>query len=722
MRAAIALSLSLAIVSATFGAAFQIFFSSSVPVGDIVDFYQQFLEVGGFAGYGLKQLYFWHNEHRLVIPRLWFLADVLVDDARQDFLRLVIFCSALAQTALLAALFRGLGHSARATAIAFVIAAGALLSPVQYENLLQGFQVQFVQVWLFAALAFALIAWAPVSGPSGDTAAGETCPRQSAVGRSGVFVVAAAIAGLCSTYSMINGLAVWPLLVAFTLWRRMPLVWVLALAVLGTAVIGVEVMALMQRRGAGVGIDTGLHPLAVLQFMAQYLASALGQIGTLGQRVVGGLAMAGVVLAGLHGLARPKTTSPVRMALLALCAFILAAALVTALGRLRFGAGLADSSRYTTPSMIFLLSVGMLAVDPLVRRVRAQALPWALGVSVVLLLVPGLVHGVREIPSRISTRDQAELAVASHIAGGYRPEILLNLYPHWAPRPAFVLDGLAAAQLGPFSERERYVPAPEVLATAPAPDAPTCHGDVRHLAVDLVRGVEIVATLVDPESGRQPDWLIARSSDRRTVAWGIGVHPFDSWATALQAKASERVFHAFGPAPDPLVDQITVEGAFRNGERCRLPGTVSAEPDLYLAALPAGAEPAGAGAWSFVRGPLTGGIGGGAAPAAAAPAIGSFGMAPHTFEASMTLGDPGSATGVLVPLRTGPWPHRSSVDLLAADGRRLASVPLRRPAARAWVWVALRSPVLGPGMRVVVQAIERRTGDDLAFGTPHWLP
>ncbi|WP_281684706.1 hypothetical protein [Thalassobaculum salexigens] len=707
MRTAVAFSLALALVTAASGIAYQIFLSTPVPSGDIVDFYDRFFAAGGFAGYGLADLYQWHNEHRLFLPKLWFLADIAVADARQTLLLTVIAVSAVLHAGVLAVLFGGLGHSRTAAAVAFAIAAAALLSPVQYENLLNGFQVQFVQVWLFASLAFALIAWAPV---------GQGRPVGLAL-----CVIGATVAGLCSSYSMFNGLAVWPILVVLALWRRLPPAWSACLVAVGGAVLAAECLGFLNRPEGGGALGFGSGAWTILRFTLRYLTSGIGDIGTLGQEIAGIVLMVAVTAAGLRGLVRVKRPAPARMALYAVCAFVMAGAVATALGRLHIGLGIANTSRYTTPSMVFLVAAGLLGFDHLLRH-RPRTLGWALPLGVVLLLVPGDVHAVRDLKDRLAARDLADLAIVSHLAGGYRPKMLEPIYPPLPSRAARVLEAMQAAGLGPFSVVGRYRPPDGALADGPVADDPHCTGSVGRLRVDPVTGVTLSATLASVRSGRRPPWMVVRSPEGRVLAWGAALEPRSDRAPIPQPGILARGLRAFGEASDGTAEFVTVEGVFDDGSRCRLPGTVAASEPTYLAELPPGARPAGTGGWTFVANAPTGGIGNAAVPPEALPVHGNFGLARRRFTAVLTLGQPGEARGVLVPLHTGRHPAGADVTLLDSGGTVLDTVALDRAVAPGWFWLALRPARLEPGMRVEIRTGVTRPSDEVAFGAPRWLP
>jgi hypothetical protein len=183
-----------------------------------------------------------------------------------------------------------------------------------------------------------------------------------------------------------------------------------------------------------------------------------------------------------------------------------------------------------------------------------------------------------------------------------------------------------------------------------------------------------------------------------------------------------RGFRAFGDAPDPRTDTVTVEGVHEDGSRCRLPGTVAAVEGRYLAALPSASAPAGTGPWSFQGHLPAGGVGDAEVPAQAAPVHGTFGLAKRRFVGSVPLGEPGAARGVLVPLHTGRFPSVTTLFLIGAGGEVLDEIALDRPVAPGWFWAALRAERMTSGMRIDIQSGVPRPENHVAFGTPHWLP
>jgi len=149
-----------------------------------------------------------HNEHRLAVPRLFFLADVHLFGGTN----LLLVCANLAiQT------FHGIVLAwlalrdpviDRRAGLTFAIAAWAtVLSGGQLENFIWGFQVQIVLVLLLATLAsLALVRNRPL---------------------------VAGILATLATYTMANGVILWIVLVLLALGRRMPLKIVGALVFAG---------------------------------------------------------------------------------------------------------------------------------------------------------------------------------------------------------------------------------------------------------------------------------------------------------------------------------------------------------------------------------------------------------------------------------------------------------------------------------------------------------
>ena len=169
---------------------------SPVPYAD---FWGQLAFIERAYGGDLRLSDFWAqaNEHRIFVPRIQFLLEYRVFGGTYAFLFTAIAVSCL----LLAATFAAVVWlETRDRLLAWgtlCVAAIATLSPVGRENLWWAFQVQFVQVFLFATLAVLAVVVAA---------------RNASPARRTAFTAAAAIAAVAASYSMANGLLVWPVI------------------------------------------------------------------------------------------------------------------------------------------------------------------------------------------------------------------------------------------------------------------------------------------------------------------------------------------------------------------------------------------------------------------------------------------------------------------------------------------------------------------------------
>lgn len=145
----------------------------------------------------VKDLFRQANEHRIAVPRLAFMLDDALVSSRGVICVAVIFAS----VTLAAALFAWVGvRELRGLGAKFVVfvAVGFSFLLNQYENFLWENQVQFLFVYVFAALG-AYVAVNEAERPEGARPA---------------MLAAAGLATLIATYSMANGFVVYVALVA----------------------------------------------------------------------------------------------------------------------------------------------------------------------------------------------------------------------------------------------------------------------------------------------------------------------------------------------------------------------------------------------------------------------------------------------------------------------------------------------------------------------------
>lgn len=318
---------------------------SSLPFWDqwdvIVDFAQ--IKAGTFrAGDLIDQ----HGEHRIVFPRLFFYADQLFGRG-QDIVNL----AAIGAIQLLhaALLIRLLGPLRRPGLVAAAAAVLALLTFLgQWENLVWGFQVQFVAVYMLATAGYMLLGKAVQA-------------RGKARGL--------AFAGCCAclvmaVFSMANGLAAAGLAVLLALVLRSPRWMTAALAGLTAVVAALYLHNFVPVPDHSTLAYALAHPVAYLDYVANYVGNIAGLLAHRPPTArLFTLLATGPLLLGVAGLglaagalareARGGFADPVNAVLLAIIAFVLASAALTAMGRLNYGVGQAHASRYLTPGAVF---------------------------------------------------------------------------------------------------------------------------------------------------------------------------------------------------------------------------------------------------------------------------------------------------------------------------------------------------------------------------------
>ncbi|MFM0273729.1 hypothetical protein PQQ59_24300 [Paraburkholderia aspalathi] len=312
--------------------------------------------LGGYIRFADNWSVLWeqHNEHRLLLPRLIFWADIRWFGGRNvvDLLANLVLLGALSVT-----VGRTVSRGVRLTwtegiALAGVIATMAF-SWMQDENLTWGFQNQWFGAYLFAMLAFDALA------RSRDT---------SGLGRQ---FLLALLYGAFAACWMASGLLVLPVLVAFSLYLGLSKRHV-ALLGLATAFVWAAYFRhyVSPSEHGSVLSSVRHHPIEMAEYVLLYLGGPVW--AATAQLPLTYLAGAIVVVATLVGLWLGRSREIRAPALLAFTVFVCGSAFITAGGRLPFGLESAFAHRYTTSSLFAWLSL-LLYFWVNVRRPQARA-------------------------------------------------------------------------------------------------------------------------------------------------------------------------------------------------------------------------------------------------------------------------------------------------------------------------------------------------------------
>jgi len=325
-------------------------------------FLDQWQNLASIAPDFWSRLFDQHNEHRIVIPRLVFWLDWKL--SRET--NVVNFAAIFISQCVLAGLMFWVGaRLLPKTSVMRLWLAGLVASllffAAQFENFVWGFQIQFVGVLAAAAATFLA-----------------TASLASSASALVVLILGAIAAGMLS-----SGVLVLPLAFLLACWLRRPWPYLLMVG-LGALVMPAAYMHHYQTPGHHsnpLESFQHLHAIALhllVQFGSPFAHGAVSVVGSIGAL---GLVLFAVAVFAV-ARARPQ---PHVAALVAVCAFVLGAALLTAAGRERFGPEQAMASRYASPMLLFWLALALIGAQRLIARGR-QSLVFALSLPLVIVV------------------------------------------------------------------------------------------------------------------------------------------------------------------------------------------------------------------------------------------------------------------------------------------------------------------------------------------------
>ncbi len=653
-----------------------------------------------------------HNEHRILIPRLFFLIDVLFFNGDNVFLitlnivlqalHVLLFWHIIAQADLPRP-----AHGAAVCASALF-----LLSAANLDNFLWAFQIQFILV--FFAVSAACVALF-------------TCSS-----RRGRWLALTIVLGFIATFSLANGVLVWPLLIGLAVigglgWRTTSMI-----AIAGFVIGGSCLLSFQPHPGHASPLESVRQPLTVLHYTALYLSGPFGRLlGRWFGVALGSLGLLVTLSLAIEAMWNRRRLSTARLVLLGIGGFVVASAFVTALGRINFPLEQALSARYFTPALIYWIAtiVSCLAQrSPLLWRRRA-AVGLGLGCLVVLsvLLVPQQYAEIRRWTVR--TND-VKVGTAALLVNVQDDEAVRAIYP-FPYRVWLGNDMLRAHQLSIYSKPLPALLGHSIEDIALITFSPPCSGAIDPGSIVTVAagsrgGFRLSGWIEKQKSAVSPD-LIALVSESGTIV-GLGVtrppagfltsrrrRSASTWtgyvAERFQARRIAAYLLAFpppatqpvacrlsteAPAPQPLAP-FTALGAPLNG----LPVTMSGGWSVNGQHPVSGVPPVNAtvyGSWSGADGNT-----------------GTLRLGPFTIGEQKALG---------VPLVTGPDTTGLSAKLVDANSGKIIA-RLDRVAFSPHQWVVWRldlPPDTGSAQLLLVfEDAGSEWGQWFAVATPFWL-
>lgn len=346
-----------------------------------------------------------HNEHRIVFPKLFLLVDYLFFGYLGYFPIVLIF---LLQATTIGALYIIVkevhGQQPEVLFIWACMATALGFSAVQQENFTWAFQTAFVGAYTGGATAILFL----------------YLYAKSHEEKLHWYLLSIASA-LFATYSLAGGLVVWPILVVLAYLLRLNrriliLSFVVSVFVWGTYFVGYH----LPHHHANP-----IESLKHIQSIWRYLCTWLGNpVGIRGERVSMIVGMLGLILISLTTVTNIRSLYVQRryaeMALLAFIFFILMGGIITALGRVNFGAAQALASRYTTPTLFFWIALFPYLVGILkLKATRINTACFAVYILILSLIAVVLVSNqfnfFRNIKNKATMFNAASLAIIMNV-------------------------------------------------------------------------------------------------------------------------------------------------------------------------------------------------------------------------------------------------------------------------------------------------------------------
>lgn len=504
---------------------------SPIPLGDMWDGYLDFYIKASAGDWGV----WWktHNEHRIVLSRLFFWMDLSWFNGSVWFLlalnyALLVFSCFIFWIALKERL-------PEQYQIPGIFIAIWLSSWSQNENLTWGFQSQFILAQLLPLVAFGMLHRAASNNSIYNN-----------------YFIGSCLIGVLSLGTMANGVIVLPLMAAYAIITRIGLWRVLTLATLSC--IGLLAYFYDYTSPAYHGsLSSSLkeNPFGLILYVITYIGGPFYHIagGKLGGVILAQVAGGALILISTYiswtSLLKSKRDT-LELALLFFILYIGGTALGTGGGRLIFGVDQALSSRYSTPSLMAWAALLVIIAPKLATS--SEKIKWQLWLplsALILAMLPLQFKAWRSGDQSVFERGIAGLAVAI----GVNDQLQISrIYPS-AERAISIGKAASEQELSYFSRTE-YKNIKNAIGkqiNGPSEISKVCQGHI-----DFIEPIEnennymrVGGWIFNQSENLSPRaiWLI----DQKGVVVGYGLvgQPRPDVAEAVDKKASKSGFKGY---------------------------------------------------------------------------------------------------------------------------------------------------------------------------------
>lgn len=345
-----------------------------------------------------------HNEHRIVLARLFFWLDLRCFAGAGWFLVLInyllITLVCLTFFFYLRDLVNECGESTVPPVLLYFMTAW-LFSWSQENNLIVGFQIQFILAQLLPLCAFYFLHKSVANHTRALTNFSFAC-----------------FLGILSIGSMANGILTLPLMVLYALisrqhWRRIVLLILLSAITILLYFYGYKSPQAHGSLSATL-ID---NPIGLLNYTLIYLGGpfhylfGMGTLGMIAAFIAGCFLLISALFFGIRTLRSPQVLS-LQLSLLVFILYIGGSAFGTAGGRLTFGIRTATSSRYMTPTLMAWAALFLLYMPFLLNALKKYRKKTTFVLAAVLvLMLPVQVRALKNRDQEIFEKYVAVLAL-----------------------------------------------------------------------------------------------------------------------------------------------------------------------------------------------------------------------------------------------------------------------------------------------------------------------
>lgn len=524
----------------TIGAALHVMRAgySPTPVSDPWSIYWELSQ--GAHWFSPAWLWQQHNEHRIPLDKLALYADFRLLKGHGVLLLVLIVLTLAAQWIIWTVFLR---KALRLPAPAWLALSGfftfCTFCPTAYENLTISFQWTFVAASFFATVSFVMLSWL------------------ASTGEPWLAIAVASLFAFLSEASLANGLIAWPILFAasFALafrWRHRA-----ALLISGMVAIAVYLFGYQQPVQHANPFASMQDPWVLWQYVLTFIDHCLSYYVSF--PALAAIVLSAAAFIALAFLLRRPAARIVALPLFMTMCFVLATAVMTAMGRINFGMESAMASRYQTLVMLYwACAFTSLALAAWQWNSRRDVLTLnALAIALILLPAPSLApqaEGLEWLASLRSLAGQGldqgviDASVQRNLVVGmpvliaatrYFHSFGRNVGPHPPPLPrsALLAKNRAGHACGGWfdtlSPLARFSPGkPEFDASGWAIDSQT-KGPVPEVAVIDEHGRLLSASALHFGRG---DVLARRAGAHGLLGWQMLV-PLPSEAKELRALA-----------------------------------------------------------------------------------------------------------------------------------------------------------------------------------------